>query len=189
MTPDQNPNNGAMDDDALDQQVRTFLAARPLIQAHIGSLVRDAALAEDVFQEVWIRFERVTRRGEIVANVPAWCRAAARLVALESWRRQGREQATEDEELAALVEQAYEDQDLQAEIWGARSAALEHCLDLLPDRSRDLVTRRYRDGQPLAEIADQLSQSLGSVKTAMCRLRLALAECVRKRLASNPACS
>jgi hypothetical protein len=32
-------------DDALDAQVRAFLAARPLIQAHIRSLVREAALA------------------------------------------------------------------------------------------------------------------------------------------------
>jgi RNA polymerase sigma-70 factor (ECF subfamily) len=174
------------DDAALDHQVRAFLEGRPLIQAHIRMLVRDAALAEDVFQEVWVRFERVTRHGEIVANVPAWCRATARLVALEGWRKQRREPPTTDAELAALVEQAYEEQDSRADFWSDHSAALTQCLDVLPSRSRDLVTRRYHNGQPIAEMAAQLGQSLGSVKTALCRLRLALAECVRKRIELNP---
>ena len=76
------------DDDALDRQVRLFLECRPLIQAHIASMVRDASPAEDVFQEVWLRFERITRHGEVIGNVLGWCRSAVRLVALESWRKQ-----------------------------------------------------------------------------------------------------
>lgn len=169
----------------MDHQVRVFLACRPLIQAHIRSLVREAALAEDVFQEVWVRFERVTRHGEIIANVPAWCRATARLVALEGWRKQSREQPTPDAELAALVEQAYTEQDQRADFWSDYGPALAQCLDALPARSRDLILRRYRHNQPIAQIAVQIGQSLGSVKTALCRLRLALADCVRKRLKVN----
>ena len=186
IAPEPNRPANRPDDAALDQQVRTFLASRPLIQGHIRALVRDAALAEDVFQEVWVRFERVTRHGEIVGNVPAWCRAAARLVALEGWRKQRREQPTEDAELAALVEMAYEEQDDRADFWQAHTVALTRCLDALPLRSRDLVTLRYRNGQSIAEIAAQRGQSLGSVKTTLCRLRGALAECVRKRLELDP---
>jgi len=185
-TPESNAFANSPDDAAMDHQVRVFLEGRSLIQAHIRSLVRDAALAEDVFQEVWVRFERVTRRGEIVVNVPAWCRAAARLVALEGWRKQSREQPTVDAELDALVEQAYVEQDDRADFWSGYSAALAWCLDALPARSRDLIARRYRQNQPIADIAAQVGQSLGSVKTALCRLRLALADCVRKRLKLNP---
>ena len=173
------------DDAAMDHQVRAFLDGRSLIQAHIRSLVRDAALAEDVFQEVWVRFERVTRRGEIVVNVPAWCRATARLVALEGWRKERREQPTPDAELAALVEQAYTEQDERAGFWSDYGSALARCLDALPARSRDLIARRYHDNQPITDVAAQIGQSLGSVKTALCRLRLALADCVRKRLKLN----
>ena len=144
--------------------------------------VRDAALAEDVFQEVWLRFERVTRRGEIIVNVPAWCRSAARLVALEAWREQRRQQPLPDEELVALVDQAYEEQDAREEFWRGHAEALGHCIDALPVRSRELLTRRYRHGEAVADIAAQLRQSVGSVKTALCRLRFALAECVRKKI-------
>ena len=175
--------NNSPDDAALDQQVRAFLGCRPLIQAHIRALVGDAVMAEDVFQEVWLRFERVTRRGEMVKHVPAWCRAAARLVALESWRKQRREQPTADAELAGLLELAYAEQDERSDFWQDHSTALTQCLDALPPRSHDLISRRYRQEQPLADIAVQLGKSLGSVKTALCRLRLALADCVRKRLA------
>lgn len=186
MPPELFPPHEAPDEAALDRQVRAFLESRALVQAHIRSLVREAALAEDVFQEVWLRFERATRHGEVIAHVPAWCRATARLVALESWRQQRREQPTADNELAALVEQAYAEQDARMDFWSEHSAALSQCLDALPARSRDLITRRYRQQQPLAEIADHLGQSLGSIKTALCRLRTALAECVRQRLAVQP---
>ena len=71
-TPESNAPANSPDDAAMDHQVRVFLEGRSLIQAHIRSLVRDAAMAEDVFQEVWLRFERVTRHGEIIGNVPAW---------------------------------------------------------------------------------------------------------------------
>ncbi len=175
------------DDAALDHQVRVFLECRPLVQAHIAALVRNAAMTEDVFQEVWLRFERVTRHGEVIANVPAWCRATARLVALEIWRQQRREQPTPDTELVALVDRAYEEQDGREEYWRGHTAALGQCLDALPKHSRELLTRRYQSGEPVATIAAQLRQSVGSVKTALCRLRLALAECVRKRLINQEA--
>src|SRR4051812_29224618 len=98
MTPDFPEPTSPADDAALDRQVRPFLESRPLIQAHIAALVRNATLAEDVFQEVWLRFERVTRKGETIAHVPAWCRATARLVALETWRERRREEPLPDEE-------------------------------------------------------------------------------------------
>ncbi len=177
------------DDDALDRQVRLFLECRPLIQAHIASIVRDKSLAEDVFQEVWLRFERVTRHGEIIGNVLAWCRSAARLVALESWRKQRREQPVADAELIALVEQAYAEQDGREDFWSEHQEALGHCLHALPPRSHEMISRRYRDDHPIADIAAHLGQSVGSVKTTLCRLRMALSECVSKRLAQTPASS
>jgi RNA polymerase sigma-70 factor, ECF subfamily len=174
-------------EDALDAQVRAFLAARTLLQAHVRSLVRDAALAEDVFQEVWLRFEKATRHGELISNVPAWCRAAARLVALENWRKQARELPTPDPELADLIDQAHAEQDQHADHWHQHSQALTQCLDALPARSLQLITLRYRQALPIAEIATQLGQSLGSLKTSLCRLRLSLGECVRRRLALSTA--
>lgn len=187
MTPEEIQPQQQSDDAALDAQVRAFLESRVLIQAHIRTLVREAALAEDVFQEVWVRFERITRHGELVQNVPAWCRATARLVALENWRKLKREQPMQDEDLHALVDQAYAEQDEEAEFWSGHQDALQHCLDALPPRSREMLVRRYRHEQPLAGIAAALGQSLASIKTSLCRLRLALADCVRKRLQPHPA--
>jgi RNA polymerase sigma-70 factor, ECF subfamily len=185
MTPDSPEQTPTADDAALDRQVRTFLESRPLIHAHIGALVRDASLAEDVFQEVWLRFERATRKGEMIAHVPAWCRATARLVALETWRERRREQPLPDEELAALVDRAYEEQDDHEEFWQGHVEALGRCMEALPVRSRELLTLRYRQGESVNAIAAQLRQSTGSVKTALCRLRLALAECVKGKMAAQ----
>ncbi len=176
------PSPTSVNEDALDAQVRAFLAARTLVQAHIRSLMRDAALAEDVFQEVWLRFEKATRHGEVIENVPAWCRAAARLVALESWRKQSRERPMADPELLDLIDQSHSEQDSHADHWQEHTQALTQCLETLPPLSRDLLARRYRQNQPISDIAEQLGRSTGSLKTALCRLRIALADCVRKRL-------
>jgi RNA polymerase sigma-70 factor (ECF subfamily) len=172
----------AVDDAALDQQVRSFLEGRPLIEAHIRALTRDRALADDVFQEVWLRFEKATRHGQLILNVTAWCRATARLVALEAWREQSRHRSVPDEELSALVDKAYEEQDGGGGFWQEHSDALAHCLEALPPKLRNLATRRYHTGQSVAQIAAELGQSLGSTKTALCRMRAALSECAHKRL-------
>ena len=185
MIPDSTDPARPGDDDALDRQVRVFLEARPLIQAHIAALVRDATLAEDVFQEVWLRFERATRKGETITHVPAWCRATARLMALETWRERRREQPLPDEELAALVDRAYEEQDTREEYWRGHVEALGRCLESLPGRSRELFILRYRQDASVNAIAAELRQSVGSVKTALCRLRMALAECVRGKMAAQ----
>lgn len=182
MISDVSDSNSSADDTVLDRQVRTFLQSRSLIQAHIMALVRDAALADDVFQEVWLRFERATRHGEVIAQVTAWCRAAARLVALEMWRERRREQPMMDSELSALVDQAYGEQDGREEYWDGHVEALGRCIDMLPERSKELLSQRYHNDEPVTVIATRLGQTAGSVKTALCRLRLALAECVRKKL-------
>jgi RNA polymerase sigma-70 factor (ECF subfamily) len=135
-----------------------------------------------VFLEVWLRFEKVTRNGDVIGNIPAWCRAAARFVALEAWREQRRVQPTPDLELAALVDRAYEEQDEQAELWSLHAKVLGECMDAMPSRSREMLEHRYRRGEPVDVIAARLRQSVGSVKTALCRLRLALSECARRKL-------
>jgi DNA-directed RNA polymerase specialized sigma24 family protein len=52
----------------------------------------------------------------------------------------------------------------------------------LTDRMRDLVTRRYRDGVPLDELASGMGWKTESVKVALSRARKALAECVHTKL-------
>ncbi|MDF1851971.1 MAG: sigma-70 family RNA polymerase sigma factor [Verrucomicrobiales bacterium] len=176
----------SIEEDALDAQVRCFLESRSMIQAHIRSLVRNASLADDLFQEVWMRFERVTRRGEQIENVTAWCRAAARLVALESWRKQGRELSLAESKLSELVDQAYAEQDGREDYWKAHRSALAVCLEALPERSRELVSRFYHREQSVAQIAQALGRTEGSIKTALCRVRKSLGDCVRRRETTTP---
>lgn len=186
MPPSDPPPSPAIDDAAMDSQVRQFLEIRPLIESHIRAFTRDFTLAEDVFQEVWVRFERATRQGQLITNVAAWCRSTARFVALEQWRDQSRHRLVPDQELSALVDQAYEEQDDRVDFWQEHNKALAYCLEGLPAKLRDLVTRRYSLGQSVTQIATELGQSLGSTKTALCRLRSALSDCARKRMLQSP---
>ena len=63
-----------------------------------------------------------------------------------------------------------------------RIPLLNRCLTRLRDRDRELVQRRYRDGEPLARIAQSLAKSVDAIGMRLTRIRRKLAECVRARL-------
>ena len=78
--------------------------------------------------------------------------------------------------------------ELADEVWreepgvDARIDALRRCVAELPERSRHLLERTYRDGAGRAESARELGMRRDGVKTTLRRLRAALKACVERRL-------
>ena len=64
----------------------------------------------------------------------------------------------------------------------ARIDALRRCVAELPERSRHLLERTYRDDAGRAETARELGMRRDGVKTALRRLREGLRACVERRL-------
>ena len=63
-----------------------------------------------------------------------------------------------------------------------RIPVLKQCLARLRARDRELVQSRYRDGEPLARIAESLAKSVDAIGMRLTRIRRQLAECVRAGL-------
>ncbi len=63
-----------------------------------------------------------------------------------------------------------------------RIPLLRRCLEGLRDPDRELIQRRYRDGEQIEPIAQSLAKSVDAIGMRLTRIRRQLAECVRTKL-------
>ncbi len=162
-----------------------FVSQRHELFGFIYALVRDVHDAQDLVQEVWLRFAAAMESGVRIEKPAAWCRGTAKKLILHHWRDKANDKVLVDSELLELVELAFSEQEQEQEIWHLRRQALAHCVQALPEKSRRLLALRYECGDPVAKIAEALHQSLGSVMMALSRLRRVLQKCVQDKLAAD----
>jgi RNA polymerase sigma-70 factor (ECF subfamily) len=164
--------------------IQQFVRDRGHILGFLRVLCRDADLAEELFQELSVVVMEKARAFDRSRDFGAWVRGIARNLhrrARERGRR-GRLQPARDPELVEAVLAAYDDRsDPEASEKAEDVGRLKHCLDQLPDPHRRLMADRYELGLPSARIAELHHRTVSAVETALCRLRTALLECVRRR--------
>jgi len=183
VSPDETGYSG-LDDEELMQRLayRDLVAFRALYDRY-GNLVysaalrvvRDAQIAEDMVQEIFLRIWRkpesyVAQRGRFVT----WLTSVTRNRAVDEVRSRGRrfrhETASPEEQERELPASEQDDPALTAELSDQRRlilAALKH----IPAEQREIIELAYFGGLTQQEIADRLSQPLGTVKT---RIRLGM---------------
>jgi RNA polymerase sigma-70 factor (ECF subfamily) len=112
-----------------------------------------------------------------------WAREIARRRILEYRRGRRREQFLDPVLLNRLAEAA-DRVDRAAPDEEEQRAALAQCLESLPSYSRRLIQMRY-DGSvaDMNELADRLGRTVHSVYAQVKRIKIALRECVARRLA------
>lgn len=155
----------------------TLAELRVMVAAHAAS----ADMADEVVHATYVAaFEGVASyRGPGV--VLPWLRGIARNMLRQRFRELARYQplgAAEaiESELASVCAMTLDD-DGQAE----RVVALNRCLDAVPAPGRRLLDHCYRDGWPLARIAQATGSSYEAVAQALSRLRARIRECMAKQ--------
>jgi RNA polymerase sigma-70 factor (ECF subfamily) len=161
-----------------DQQAMASLFDRysGIVYSVALRVLRDAAQAEDVMQDIFIQVWKkpggfVSGRG----SLGAWLAVVARNRAIDSLRRRRPTDAVEDVVLASST-------DLGAE--AERNSLMEKVrgyMAQLPSEQRKSVELAYFEGMSHSEIAEQTGDPLGTVKT---RIRLALIT-LRKAMQGN----
>jgi len=159
-----------------------FVAARHALFAFIYGFTRNPHDAEDLFQEVWVRFSRALAEGEEIQDQARWCRGTARNLVLHYWRERRLQALPADPELLDLVERGFEEQSANQDGWRARREALTECIEELPERSRELLRLKYEEAFSAGQVADRLRQTTAAVLMALSRARKALRECAEKKL-------
>jgi len=176
--------------EAIQHAAAEFIRDRRPLEGFVYGLLRDAAAAEDLLQEVWVRLAAEVEKGTHLENQAAWCRGVARNLALRHWEKQRTTKVVADsallESFLSRAEEAFTEGEAAPEAWAARQEALNECVAALPERSRRLLDLKYTVRAPLEDIATALGQSLAAVKKALFRLRGGLLECVERRLRRSP---
>jgi RNA polymerase sigma-70 factor, ECF subfamily len=180
-----------LDDEELMQRLvyRDLWAFRTLYDRY-GNLVysaalrvvRDAQVAEDMVQEIFLRIWRkpesyVSQRGRFVT----WLTSVTRNRAVDEVRSRGRrfryETASPEEQEREVPAPDTNDPALTAELADQRRLILA-ALTQIPAEQRQIIELAYFGGLTQQEIAERLSQPLGTVKTrirlGMQKLRVAL---------------
>jgi len=166
---------------SIDQEtaVGLLLEKRAMLLGYLSSIVRDFALAEDLFQEIAIIVMRKHAELGRAEEFGVWARKIARFQALNALRKRDRGPQPIGDNLIDLL-------DAQ---WAASESSrpseqverLRHCLNTLTERSRKLVRMRYHDGISSGQIAEQLRKPLNTIYVALSRIHRSLAVCMQRQ--------
>lgn len=148
---------------------------------------RDRAQAEDILQEVYVNVWRAAQSFDAAQSQPlTWLSSIARNRAIDSLRRSQTQpqfrsttSSNEDEDndvYDTVADDAPGPLDLLSRASDAR--ALSSCMQGLSAQQRQSVALAFFDGLSHAEVAEQMRQPLGTVKSWVRRALLALKSCL-----------
>ncbi len=149
----------------------------------------DRAQAEDVLQEVFINVWRASQGFDATrSQAMTWLTSIARNRAIDSLRRRKTEVTT----LSVNVpgREGEDDSDLLAQMASGEAGPLElllqsaqarevtHCVEKLSREQQQCIAMAFYQGLSHAEVAQQLAQPLGTVKSWVRRALMALKDCL-----------
>jgi RNA polymerase sigma-70 factor (ECF subfamily) len=160
--------------------VRLFVANQGRIFRYVLTLVANRADAEEIYQETSLLLWKKWAEFEPGRDFTRWACGIAFNVMRGYLRKRDRRHTQLDEDLLQLL----------SERWFTRQALLDRqqhalidCLEKLPPDQRRLVENCYGHDATAREVAEENEQSVHVVYKTLRRIRLALLECVQRRLA------
>ncbi len=155
-----------------EEQLAQFVASEyPGLVAALSLVCGDRSAAEDAVQEALARALLAQRRGTI-DSLAAWVRVVALNQLRNRWRSRSRERRATQLLVDTQVPSGVDDQ-------VERSMDLVAALASLSRRQREAVALHYRLGLSVAETAEAMKVSDGTVKTLLSRARAALGAALR----------
>ena len=141
--------------------------ALPTVYGYFVSRCGGPALAEDLTSETFLAAVDAARRDDPPPVDVPWIIGVARHKLVDHWRRQEREQRSLRRVAGA--------EDISADPSEARIDADEarRTLDLLAPQHRAVLTLRYLDDLPVAEVAEVLGRTLHVTEALLTRARTA----------------
>ncbi len=151
---------------------------------------RDRAIAEDLLQEVYVSAWKAAGHFDAHQAQPlTWLTHIARNKAIDSLRRaqaqprlESVHAADEDDERPDLDQRMADEGPGPAELLERASDArqLSHCMQGLSAQQRQSVALAFFDGLSHAEVAEQLREPLGTVKSWVRRALMSLKTCLER---------
>lgn len=163
------------------QVQQLFVRHQGALKAFVLSLWPDFAEADDVLQEVFLTITAKADQFTLESNFQAWARSIARHKVQEAQRARKRH-CLSSEVMIALEASCPESMADEA-----RLELLVECLRDLPPRAGEIMRLRYHQEHAPGEIAHRLSRTVNSIHVALAKTRVALRECMERKLLAKEA--
>ena len=146
------------------------------VRNYIGMMVKDDDIADDIFQETFIKAVKVIDEGRYTdsGKFLSWILRIAHNRVLDHFRRQKTSRQVNESEAGydvigtlRFAEPTTEDEMVHSEM----EQTIRDLVELLPDEQREVVRLRYYSKLSFQEIAEQTEVS---INTALGRMRYAL---------------
>ncbi|MBR2368342.1 MAG: sigma-70 family RNA polymerase sigma factor [Alistipes sp.] len=146
------------------------------VRNYIGMMVKDDGIADDIFQETFIKAVKVIDEGRYIDNGKflSWVLRIAHNSVLDHFRREKNSRMVNESEAGYDIigtmrfsEPTAEDNMMHGEI----EQSVRELISQLPDEQQEVVRLRYYSKLSFAEIAEQTEVS---INTALGRMRYAL---------------
>jgi RNA polymerase sigma-70 factor (ECF subfamily) len=168
----------------VDEFVSLYMQHSLRIRGFVRTLVPIQPDAEDVFQEVgrtlWAKFDQYACGTSFLA----WALTIARFKVLEYRRIKMRLPTSMSDTVFDLIA---EEMVAAKETEGPQLTALSECLQMLPQRDRELIDARYRHGQSTKAVAATQSRSIDAIYRSLRRIHKALFTCIQRRISKESA--
>src|SRR5262249_2462889 len=138
-----------IDCESRDEFVQLLTTAQPWLFSYLVMLLGDVHDANNVLQETNMKLWTKAEDYRPGSNFRAWAREIAYYCALSFSRDRRRERLVVDFSLVENIVAKTDNLEIDP-----RRIALRHCLSGLEDRKLELLRQRYRDGTPIASIAE-----------------------------------
>lgn len=155
------------------------------VRSYIGMMVKDDDIADDIFQETFIKAVKVIDEGRYTdsGKFLSWVLRIAHNRVLDHFRREKHSRTINEKEAGYdmlstinLAERTIED-DM---VVGEMQATVRSLVALLPSEQREVVEMRYYAKLSFQEIADEtgvsINTALGRMRYALINLRKMIAE-------------
>jgi RNA polymerase sigma-70 factor, ECF subfamily len=144
---------------------------------YIFSLLGDPDRANDVLQEANIVLWRDSKEFVPGSNFKAWAFRVAHFQVMAFRQKQIRDKLVFEDDLLEAVAFGAREAD---ESFDGRRERLTGCLEKLAAPVREMLRRRYAEGQSLQEIGKERGMTPNAVTQALFRVRQSLVACVAK---------
>ena len=157
----------------------------PSLMAYLRSVIRDSAMAEDLFQETMLVAWKNIDSFDRTRPFGPWLRGIAGKLVLAHYRTDARRFVYCDEVVLEQLDQRLEAlQQKSGDGFEDRLDLLRECLKRLPDPYREVIDARYKMELKGQSLADHLKQPMEAVKKRLQRARQRLLECMTPKWAS-----
>jgi RNA polymerase sigma-70 factor (ECF subfamily) len=160
------------------QIIKQLLAERIQLLGYIHAIVRDAHMAEDIYQELTVAAME-SDSIQSPEHLKGWARKTAQYKSMEAMRKRRRGAMMLDADVLELCGAAWDALDpLESQ---EQLEELADCIDQLTPRARRLIRLKYVEGLSGKQIAESVSNNLTSVYGALSRIHNTLNECMARK--------